>query len=378
MTPEDFFSTLRPWSYYKHTILQKYLRVWANKLGSANAVLYFVDTHAGAGRYESGEPGSPLLAAEMNHDPGFARQGAELRVIACEHDPENVQLLESALAEWTRRRQPLAWVLPGAFRQHLPQIVDFTRANPTLYFLDSFGMADLSLEALTPILEARERKKEILLRLDHTMFARWAGWLVDRERSAASQRAAARFAQLLSECDIDPDLARERQAEQPHGVGADLMYAYLNAFRHRFQWVTVAPIRATFSGAPRYFLLHATDSAHGCAHMNDVVSTTRDDLYQRSESQKAARSGQADLFAPGSLATPGQMATSNIEYEILDVLSHIGRSTWIELRAHLACELGPEFREKHHTAALRRLVDAGRVSCSSGRNPKPSSMITRD
>lgn len=376
MIPGEFFSALRPWSYYKHTILQKYLRVWANKLGSANSELYFVDTHAGAGSYESGEPGSPVLAAQMNADPGFARQGAALHVIACEQDPNNALFLAEALAPWTDRPEPLARVLPGSFKDHLPQIVEFTRLHPTLYFLDSFGMADVSLDALTPLLQARERKKEILLRLDHTMFARWAGWLVERERSAASQRAAERFKQLLAECAIDPETARELKREQPHGIGEELMYEYLHAFRHRFNYVTVAPIRATFTGAPRYFLLHATDSAHGCAHMNDVVSTTRDDLYRRTESQKSLRSGQTNLFAPEELETPRDLSTEEIDFEIIGQLRQVNRASWIEVRASLACELGPEFREKDHRAALKRLVRAQKVQCSDGDDPKPSSVLT--
>lgn len=377
MSSGEFFSAVRPWSHYKHAILQKYLRLWANKLGSANAVLYFVDTHAGAGRYESGAPGSPVLAAEINTDKGFSRQGAELRVIACERKPENVLSLADALAPWMNRHPPLAWVLPGPFGEHLSLLVEHTRAYPTLYFLDSFGMADLSLDALTPILEARERKKEILLRLDHTMFARWTGWLVDRDRSASSQRAAERFAQLLTECDIDPDLARERRTERPHGIGEDLMYAYLNAFRHRFRFVTVAPIRATFTGAPRYFLLHATDSPHGCAHMNDVVSTTRDDLYQRTEAAKADRSGQTSLFEPDSLPTPGELSERDLDDQLLEGLGDTGQSTWIELRAHLACELGPEFRDKHHQAALRRLIARGELTCDTDGRPTARSIIRR-
>lgn len=52
-----------PFQHVKHELIRCYLNGWYPKLGTwARRVLY-VDTHAGRGRYESGAPGSPVLAA---------------------------------------------------------------------------------------------------------------------------------------------------------------------------------------------------------------------------------------------------------------------------------------------------------------------------
>jgi hypothetical protein len=53
-----------PFQHVKHELIRCYLNGWYPKLGTwARRVLY-VDTHAGRGRYESGDPGSPVLALQ--------------------------------------------------------------------------------------------------------------------------------------------------------------------------------------------------------------------------------------------------------------------------------------------------------------------------
>src|SRR5690242_12635118 len=63
----DFAQPLE-WSSYKHKLLKNYLHVWCYKLGSFYRELAFVDTCAGAGKYEDGSDGSPVIAARYNDD----------------------------------------------------------------------------------------------------------------------------------------------------------------------------------------------------------------------------------------------------------------------------------------------------------------------
>src|SRR5512145_2006776 len=62
--PEAFGRHGRRSRHVKHELIRCYLNGWYPKLGAwARRVLY-VDTHAGRGRYESGDPGSPVLALQ--------------------------------------------------------------------------------------------------------------------------------------------------------------------------------------------------------------------------------------------------------------------------------------------------------------------------
>src|SRR5262249_44601793 len=65
----------------------------------AGRVLY-VDTHAGRGRYESGDPGSPLVALQtlLNHSYREKLLSAsEFNLIFIERDPANLAALETEL-----------------------------------------------------------------------------------------------------------------------------------------------------------------------------------------------------------------------------------------------------------------------------------------
>ena len=46
----------------KHEILKKYLTPWTQILASGFDRIHYFDGFAGRGRYEDGEPGSPVLA----------------------------------------------------------------------------------------------------------------------------------------------------------------------------------------------------------------------------------------------------------------------------------------------------------------------------
>ena len=123
---ETFFEKRRRWSEYKHEILNKYLHVWTYKLGSRHKLLSFVDTCAGAGIYEDGVLGSPVIAAQWNSDPVMRERGTSLVVHACEANARLAQTLRAALAPWTDLDPPLAFVYQEPFQEAIPRILQAT------------------------------------------------------------------------------------------------------------------------------------------------------------------------------------------------------------------------------------------------------------
>ena len=75
---------------------------WYPKLGTwARRVLY-VDTHAGRGRYESGDPGSPVLALQTLLRHSYREKllnASEFNFLFIERDPANLAALESELSQ---------------------------------------------------------------------------------------------------------------------------------------------------------------------------------------------------------------------------------------------------------------------------------------
>ena len=91
-----------PFQHVKHELIRCYLNGWYPKLGLwARRVLY-VDTHAGRGRYESGDPGSPVLALQtlLRHSHrDKLLDASEFNFLFIERDPANLAALEAELSQ---------------------------------------------------------------------------------------------------------------------------------------------------------------------------------------------------------------------------------------------------------------------------------------
>ncbi len=353
---DPFFNDRKEWSKYKHQILRNYLTIWVRKLSSKHKILTFLDLCAGAGGYATGEDGSPVIAARMNADPAIKRNGAALLVVACEEKPDTAAALREALRTWTEASPPRAVVLDGNFTNLLEEIVARTRDVPTLFFLDPYGMKDVSIDAVRPILIDHAERKEILLRLPPDSLARWAGRMLEDPRDDAHAREIAGFAANLRSCGVDPERARAIAAADlsVEERRAELLAGYLDAFYARFRYVQLIGIHAEYGRPAKYLLLHASDNAHGCAYLNDAASSARDTLFSDTERRRVEKTGQGSLFAEATAAPPASRRP--LRAAIIEQLGVAPSPQWVEVRAALAVRFGALYRKRDHEEALRALV----------------------
>ncbi|MES2177961.1 MAG: three-Cys-motif partner protein TcmP [Gemmatimonadota bacterium] len=381
MSPDPFFERRKEWSKYKHQILEKYVRIWVYKLSHGYRELAFVDTCAGEGRYDDGAVGSPLLAAQWNDEFLSANDRGRLVVYACEAVPETAAKLRIALKPYLALRPPCAVVYEQQYFEAMPAILAAVRGKPTLFFIDPYGLKDMVVEHVSPILAGRKgTSTEVLARIDPGLMARFTGWLRKRDRSATQEKTAKSFQRLLERLNVDTqqliDAMEEDPAEPPDQM--QLLASYLNLFWARFKYVQVIPIRPQYPAAPKYFLIHGTDSSHGAAFLNDAVSTTEDSLYEDTVKAKDRKRGQVSIF--DHIAEPPReprYPLDALDRAIVSTLVSEGRSMkFIDLRAELAALFGPDFREMHHKAAVRRLVKCGALSSLVASNLSEGTMLT--
>lgn len=366
---DDFFNRVQDWSRWKHVILEKYLRIWVYKLSSRRDHLVFVDTCAGEGIYDSGEDGSPVIAAKWN-DAYLRAKGKRLLVVAFEADPEAASRLRVALEPWASRTPPEAVIIEGSFVSRLPWLLEETRSVPTFVFIDPFGMRSIRADEIMPLLKNSEREPtELLMRVDPGLLKRFAGWLRPKGRDERGMRTAASFRKTLERCNIRVETLEALAAEVPEAVAStrdvDLFAQYLDLVRKRFRYVQLIPIRPRYFAAPKYFLVHGTDSEHGAAAINDAVSTTEDELYVDSARRTIEMSGQGSLFDPVAedrVIRHDRRARVTIDdaaAEVIEIVRARGAMTFIKLRAELAMRFGPDLREKHHKHAVRTAIERG-------------------
>ena len=137
-----------PFQHVKHELIRCYLNGWYPKLGTwARRVLY-VDTHAGRGRYESGDPGSPVLALQTLLRHSYREKllnASEFNFLFIERDPgTSPRLKRSSLGS---DRSPLGstWrpARADAF-ERLSAILNELRRDraqmaPAFLFVDPYG-----------------------------------------------------------------------------------------------------------------------------------------------------------------------------------------------------------------------------------------------
>jgi len=233
---------------------------------------------------------------------------------------------------------------------------------PTLFFIDPFGTEEITWDRLRPVITDGNRvSTELLVRIDPTMLARYAGWVRRQSRTQTPVRGAAAFARLLERLNVDTEQIGVEATIRDGSQSAKnaFLSQYLELYTSSFQYVQVVPIRASYAAAPKYMIVHATDNAHGAAHLNDVASKLEDTLYTTTEERKDAAIGQGSLFGPPQRSP--RYSQAQLDHETYALIERLKRPAFIDLRAELAAYFGPEFREKDHKGAVKRLIEAGRV-----------------
>jgi len=132
-----FFESKQAAAVLKHALLKRYIPLFVGKTGSTSAGgrVAFVDGYAGAGSYEDGQDGSPILVMEEAH--ALTAKARDLHCIFVERDPEAFGKLSSAVA--TQGVGLTTTVLHGDVEQHLDRIKALVANQPVLYFFDPFG-----------------------------------------------------------------------------------------------------------------------------------------------------------------------------------------------------------------------------------------------
>ena len=146
----------------KHRILGDYLDAWFPILSTFGGHLLYLDCHAGRGRHETGDPGSPILVLERLRHHTLGRQILRRVIINChffERSQSNADRLEDEIAQLGRLDSRIrTWVHPTDYEAGLSQILDRLESTgtglpPSFAFIDPYGFK-LSMKFMNRVLRA--------------------------------------------------------------------------------------------------------------------------------------------------------------------------------------------------------------------------------
>lgn len=221
MPRDAHFEQFQDHTRLKHFLLDAYLKQWATILvrglqrpGVVGPRLWFVDAFAGAGRDATGNPGSPVIAAEIAQAINAEHFGVPLnreegmRIVAIEADSSRYELLKVNLQSY----EDGAIVRSGTLAGIADRLLQHIGSDPTFYFLDPFGVDGLDAALLPRILSGP--RTEVLLLFSDEGAVRLAGKAdarVPTREELLAQRSRNSAPSVFGEA-FDAQMAEEERA----------------------------------------------------------------------------------------------------------------------------------------------------------------------
>jgi three-Cys-motif partner protein len=254
--------------HVKHNLIRHYLAGWFPKmaLGATGFPrLLYVDTHAGCGRHQRGQPGSPLVALDALLNHGQCAQilrCAEVRYLLIERDAAARTALQGELSEIPRPHNVFVEAPEGDAFDILPQwMADRAQEpsgfGPAFVFVDPFGFS-LPWDLLARILANPH------VELFVNVMWRELDMAIGQARSGDGPNATAftRTLDAMFAGSVWRDLDGDGDERADHC--AELLTRAVGA-----QWGT--HVRMMDNGRVRYFLLHLTNHDAGRDLMKECV-----------------------------------------------------------------------------------------------------------
>lgn len=145
---DEFFSEQTEASKLKAEIVSKYFATWANVIASQNfEKIAYLDLFAGPGRYDDGNPSTPLLVIEntINHFNKRVRQKVQL--VFNDAEAENIQKLKNEIKKFADISK--LKFTPSTYNEKIDEKIvkhyETITKVPTLSFIDPWGYKGFSL-----------------------------------------------------------------------------------------------------------------------------------------------------------------------------------------------------------------------------------------
>lgn len=265
----DLFNERGEQTVTKHNILANYLEPWAKIMAKQSWVkkAYYVDAFAGAGEYESGEEGSPLIATKIlaNHQ----KHAFQFSCICIEKNRQRYEKLVASLQNY----KDIIQVDPhrGEFLDVIDDVLRKIGKSPAFFFIDPEGFSGMDFDKVELIL--KQDHKEILVNFQYNAIQRWTGTANNLNSRDETKRAQAlqlsqTFTKLFGTSKWI-DFAHKPTSSEKKEL--ELINLYANQIRANNSFVWPFKNRFPTRNMTYYYLVYATKNLTAFKIMKDVM-----------------------------------------------------------------------------------------------------------
>lgn len=285
---DDFFEEKKPWPKVKDELLACYLKPYVSKILCTYKPLVYIDCFAGKGRFDDGQPGSPLIALDvMAQSLSGTNMNGRPKIDAAFIDLNYADDLQKNLANYSDVR-----IVSGAYEDQIDELLkDKYNWNVFLY-IDPYGIKALDCSKFDAFANGQFNTIELLINMNSFGFIRegcrvmgaqfkmeddnFFDDLVEYESTVLDK--SDKSVQALNQIaggDYWKEIIVQYMNKKIDGYKAEEYFSeqYCQRLRQSYNYVLNMPIRIKEGQHTKYRMIHATNHPDGCVLMaNDICN----------------------------------------------------------------------------------------------------------
>lgn len=282
---DDFFKEKKPWSEVKDQLLGCYFKPYVQKILHTYKTLVYVDCFAGKGKFEDGNPGSPLIALDIIKECLAATTMEAPDISTTFIDLNYADDLTENLKGY-----PNVVIVDGKYEDHIKGILKDKRGSNVFLYIDPYGIKALRCSMFDGFANGQFNSIELLINLNSFGFVReacnalGAQYVLDDptifddlvEYEPTKMTASDKSVRDLNEIaggDYWQAIIEDYKAGRIDGYQAEEYFAeqYCQRLMNSFTYVLNMPLRIKRGQRPKYRMIHATNHRDGCLLMVDNI-----------------------------------------------------------------------------------------------------------
>lgn len=326
---KEFFKTKTQWSKIKDQLLGCYLIPYFQKVLTTGRPIFYVDCFAGKGKFEDGNPGSPLIAlrARDNCLEKTTQRNRRSKIDVCFIELNHAEDLNRNISEFNNTHG-CPRVISGRYEDKIEEVLSSRKGENIFLYIDPYGIQALDSGLFDKFETYGFQSLEMLINFNSFGFFRdacrvmGASYIEDEalrdlddlvEYDPAMVNTSKQSQDLLCRIaggDYWKDIVLSYRNKEINGYKAEkrLSTEYKERLKQRYNYVLDMPIRLKSGSRPKYRMIHVCNHAEGCFLMAKNMQKRKDELFTNIQQKQQ-----------GSLLRLLPSMTSTVENELITI-----------------------------------------------------------
>jgi three-Cys-motif partner protein len=356
---EDFFNKKKDWSLLKDSIIDNYLAPYIRKILYARRPVFIIDCFAGKGKFDDGNPGSPLIIA--THIKNIMNSDAEYK---------NIQGLFIEKKYYDELYKNLIGykncnAFKGTFEESIEQILQIKKRDISLFlYIDPYGIKNLNFNNFKKLAEKNFYSNELLMNFNSFGFLREGARLLkykindfEVNKDEADEKNTILNMNKIAGGDYWQDILKRKNEDKITMIKAEELFVnnYSEKIGDIYRYTVNVPIKKKSDHLPKYRLIFGTNHFDGLILMVNEMNKAWKRILEDE------RGGQRILFEEFNFPDMTIIKNFNIKNDIMRLLNQKTEIIYNDLLIKLIKKYGISYTEKEYRDKIKCFEKEGKI-----------------